>query len=61
MIAEYESMVKECKFETIDTVGRTVDDVEHELRSKIEPVVRRPRKIDPSLLDPKALDIRVER
>lgn len=61
MIAEYESMAKEYKFETVDTVGRSIDEIQHELRGKIEPVVRRPRKIDPSQLDTKALDIRVER
>ncbi len=61
MIEQYEAMAKEFKFEAVDTIGRSIDDIQQDLRSKIEPVVRRPRKIDPSLLDPKSLEVRVER
>ena len=54
MLAEYETMAKEFKFEAIDTVSRNIDDIQQDLRGRIEPVVRRPRKVDVSLLDPKA-------
>ena len=55
MIDEYDLMVKEFKFDVIDTVGQSMDAIQQELRQRIEPIVRRPRKIDPSLLDPRAL------
>ena len=61
MLDEYQTMVKEYKFEVIDTVDRSVDQIQQDLRDRIEPVVRRPRKIDPSLLDVKGLDLTRER
>lgn len=57
ILEEYEAMVKEFKFEVIDTVSRSLDDIGSHLRERIEPIVKRPRKIDPSLLDPKALEL----
>ena len=56
LIAEYEAMAKEFKFEVIDTVSRGIEEIQQDLRERIEPVVRRPRKIDASLLDTKSLD-----
>ena len=54
MLTEYEAMAKEHKFEVIETSHRSVEEIHQELRDRIEPLVRRPRKIDPSLLaDPK--------
>ncbi|MBI4343153.1 MAG: thymidylate kinase [Candidatus Omnitrophica bacterium] len=61
IIAEYEAMAKEYKFEVVDTVRRSMEEIQQDLRERIEPVVRRPRKVDVSLLDPKALDAKVER
>jgi dTMP kinase len=51
LIAEYEAMAKEFKFEVIETANRSIEVIQEDLRSRIEPVVRRPRKIDVSLLD----------
>ncbi|MBI4340987.1 MAG: thymidylate kinase [Candidatus Omnitrophica bacterium] len=59
IIDEYEAMAKEYKFEMINTVGRGIEEIQQDLRERIEPVVRRPRKIDPSLLEVK-LDRKVE-
>ena len=53
VIAEYEAMAKEFKFEMVDTIGRSIDDIHQDLRERIESVVRRPRKIDPSRFDAK--------
>ncbi len=53
MIAEYDAMAKEFKFEVVNTIDRTIDEIHQDLRERIEPVVRRPRKVDPSLLDVK--------
>ncbi len=61
IIEEYEAMAKEFKFETVSTINRSVDEIQQDLRSCIEPIVRRPRKIDASLLDVKSLDMKVER
>ena len=61
VITEYEAMAKEYKFEIVDTVNRSIDEIQQDLRTRIEPVVRRPRKVDVSLLDPKSLDVKVER
>ena len=61
MVQAYDAMAEEFKFETVDTVGRSIDDIQQDLRERIEPIVRRPRKIDPSLLDPKALDLKRDR
>ena len=61
MLAEYDAMAKEYKFEVIDTVNRTIEAIQQDLRERIEPVVRRPRKVDVSLLDPKNVDVKVER
>ena len=61
IIEEYEAMAKEFKFETVETVGRSIEVIQQDLRERIEPIVRRPRKIDPSLLDPKPADAKRER
>ena len=61
IIEEYEVMAKEFRFETVATVGRTIEEIQQDLRERIEPIVRRPRKIDPSLLDPRPADIKRER
>ena len=44
----------------IGTVGRTIDAIQEDLRARIEPVVRRPRKVDISRLDPKPQDVKTE-
>ena len=56
LIAEYEAMAKEYKFEVIDTIDRSIEAIQDDLRQRIEPLVRRPRKIDVSMLDPKAVE-----
>lgn len=61
LINEYEAMAKEFKFEMVPTVGRGIDEIQQDLRERIEPVVRRPRKVNPALLDAKSLDLKVER
>jgi len=61
LINEYEAMAKEFKFEVVPTVGRSIDEIQQDLRERIEPVVRRPRKVNPALLDAKSLDLKVER
>ena len=62
MLEAYDAMGKEYKFEVIDTVGRSVDQIHQDVRERIEPIVRRPRKIDLSQLETKAsLDIKRER
>jgi len=61
ILTEYEAMAKELKFEVVDTIHRPIDDIQQDLRGRIEPVVRRPRKVDISRLDPKTLDTKVER
>jgi dTMP kinase len=61
LISEYEAMAKEFKFETVPTAGRSIDEIQQDLRERIEPVVRRPRKVNPALLDAKSLDLKVER
>ena len=60
MVEAYEALAKEFKFEAIDTAGRSVEVIHEDLRARIEPVVRRPRKVDVSLLDTKALDLKVK-
>ena len=60
LIAEYEAMAKEFKFETVSTAGRSVEQIHEELRQRIEPIVRRPRKVDPSLLDARSFDLKRE-
>ena len=60
ILEDYEEMAKEHGFEVVDTVGRSIEAIQQDLRTRIEPVVRRSRKIDPSLLDVKR-DIKVER
>ncbi len=54
ILAEYEALAGEFKFEVIDTIGRSIDVIQEELRERIEPVVRRPRKVDVSRLAPKS-------
>ena len=61
ILEEYEAMAAECKFEVVDTIHRSVEDIQQDLRNRIEPVVRRPRKVDISRLDPKTPDTKVER
>jgi dTMP kinase len=57
LIDAYDAMAKEFKFETVETSGRTIDEIHQDLRERIEPIVRRPRKVDPSLLDVKSHDL----
>ncbi len=61
LLEAYDAMAKEFKFEVIETARRPVEDIHEDLRKRIEPLVRRPRKVDPSLLDVKPLDIIRER
>ena len=61
LITEYERMAEEFKFEAVDTVRRSIDDIQEDLRKRIEPVVRRTRKVDVSLLDPKPAEAKRER
>ena len=61
IIAEYDGMAKEFGFELIETVGQSVDAIQDDLRKRIEPLVRRTRKVDVSLLDIKPADLKVER
>ena len=61
ILEEYEAMVEEFKLEVVDTVHRPIEDIQQGLRARIEPVVRRPRKVDVSRLDPKTLDATRER
>ena len=56
MIEAYEALAKEYKFEIIDTIDRGIDEIQEDLRKRIEPIVRKPRKIDPSLLDVKVIE-----
>ncbi len=60
LLEAYEAMAEEFKFEMLETAGRSVEAIHEELRERIEPVVRRPRKVDVSLLDPKALDLKAK-
>ncbi len=55
LIAEYEAMAKEFKFEVVETGNQSVELIQEDLRSRIEPLVKRPRKVDVSLLDTKSL------
>jgi dTMP kinase len=61
LLEAYDGMVKEFKFEAIETVSRAVEAIQEELRERIEPIVRRPRKVDPSLLDVRRVEPGVER
>ena len=61
ILTEYDAMAKEYKFEVVDTIHRSIEEIQQDLRQRIEPIVRRPRKVDVSLLDPKTLDAKVER
>ena len=61
ILTEYEAMAKELKFEVVDTMHRPVDEIQQDLRGRIEPVVRRPRKVDISRLDPKPAESKTER
>jgi len=61
LLTEYEAMAKEFEFQMIETVGRGIEEIQEDLRHRIEPVVRRPRKIDPAGLDLKGIDAKVER
>ena len=58
LLGEYEAMAKEFKFEMVETVGRAADAIQEDLRQRIEPLVRRPRKVDISLLDTKPADLK---
>lgn len=53
MVTQYDAMAKEFGFEMVNTVGRSADQIEEDLQKLIEPLVRRPRKVDLSLLEPK--------
>jgi len=61
LVAEYEVMAKEFKFEMIETTQHSLEAIEQDLRARIEPIVRRTRKIDASLLDTASLNLKVER
>jgi dTMP kinase len=61
MIEEYERMAKEFKFEVIATARRPIEEIQQELRERIEPVVRRQRKVDASLLETKSIEAKRER
>lgn len=61
LLGEYEAMAKEFEFQMIETVGHGMEEIQEDLRRRIEPVVRRPRKIDPAGLDLKGIDAKVER
>lgn len=50
LIDAYDAMAKEHGFVTVDTVGRSIDEIQQQLRETIEPVVKRARKVDPSQL-----------
>ncbi len=50
LIDAYDAMAKEHNFVTVDTVGRSIDEIQQTLRETIEPVVKRARKVDPSQL-----------
>lgn len=58
LIDAYDAMAKEHNFVTVDTVGRSIDEIQQTLRETIEPVVKRARKVDPSQL--KAIERTVE-
>ena len=51
LIEEYEAMAKEYKFDAIETSGRGIEAIQQDLRDRVEPVVRRARKVDLSALD----------
>jgi dTMP kinase len=61
IIEAYEAMAKEFKFEIVETIDRSLDQIEEDLRKRIEPLVRRPRKVDISLLDPKPAEAKPDR
>ncbi len=61
ILAEYDAMAAEFKFEVVDTVRRSVDEIQEELRKRIEPVVRRTRRVDVSLLDARPSETKRER
>ena len=61
ILQEYDAMAQEFKFEVIDTVKRSIEEIQDDLRKRIEPIVRRPRRIDPSRLEIKTLETKVER
>ena len=42
---------KEFKFEVVDAIGRSIEAIEQDLRSRIEPIVQKPRRLNLSLLD----------
>ena len=58
MLAEYETMAKEFKFEVIETSRRGIEEIHQDLRDRIEPLVRRPRKVDVSALEPRPAEKR---
>lgn len=50
MLEEYEALAKEYKFEVVETSRRSIEDINRDLRERIEPIVRKPRKVDLSAL-----------
>ena len=58
LIETYEEMAKEFKFEAVSTINRGIEEIQQDLRERIEPLVRRPRKVDPSLLEVKRVEIK---
>ena len=60
LLVEYDAMVGEFAFEAVETAGRPIEAIHEDLRQRIEPLVRRARKITPLRLDSKARDAKLE-
>ncbi len=50
LLDEYEAMTKEFQFQVVETSRQSVETIQQDLRARLEPIVRRARKIDLSLL-----------
>ena len=53
LLDEYEAMTKEFQFQVVETSRQSVETIQQDLRARLEPIVRRARKIDLSLLETK--------
>jgi len=51
LLAEYDRMAEEFGFKVVDTIGRSPQKIQEDLRTHIEPLVRRPRRVDPKKLE----------